>query len=81
MKAIKEFASKFEGILVDSAPILPIVDVNLRSRLVDGTLQVDRRGDERGIGIRSSKLQGSILPRPQVRGRGLYRMSYARTVL
>jgi capsular exopolysaccharide synthesis family protein len=44
MKAFTQLASQFEWIVVDSTPMLPIVDVNLWSRLVDGTLLVVRKG-------------------------------------
>jgi len=44
VKAFAELASQFEWIVVDSTPMLPIVDVNLWSRLVDGTLLVVREG-------------------------------------
>lgn len=44
VKAFEELASQFEWIVVDSTPMLPIVDVNLWSRLVDGTLLVVREG-------------------------------------
>jgi protein-tyrosine kinase len=37
-------ASWFDWVVVDSAPILPMVDANLWSRLVDGTLLVVREG-------------------------------------
>lgn len=43
-KAFQHLASQFEWIVVDSTPMLPIVDVNLWSRLVDGTLLVVREG-------------------------------------
>jgi capsular exopolysaccharide synthesis family protein len=43
-KAFAQLASQFECIVVDSTPMLPIVDVNLWSRLVDGTLLVVREG-------------------------------------
>jgi capsular exopolysaccharide synthesis family protein len=43
-KAFTQLASQFEWIVVDSTPMLPIVDVNLWSRLVDGTLLVVREG-------------------------------------
>jgi capsular exopolysaccharide synthesis family protein len=43
-KAFAHLASQFEWIVVDSTPMLPIVDVNLWSRLVDGTLLVVREG-------------------------------------
>jgi len=44
VKAFAQLASQFEYIVVDSTPMLPIVDVNLWSRLVDGTLLVVREG-------------------------------------
>jgi capsular exopolysaccharide synthesis family protein len=44
VKAFAQLASRFEWIVVDSTPMLPIVDVNLWSRLVDGTLLVVREG-------------------------------------
>jgi protein-tyrosine kinase len=43
-KAFRRLASQFEWIVVDSTPMLPIVDVNLWSRLLDGTLLVVREG-------------------------------------
>jgi capsular exopolysaccharide synthesis family protein len=43
-KAFSQLTSRFEWIVVDSTPMLPIVDVNLWSRLVDGTLLVVREG-------------------------------------
>jgi capsular exopolysaccharide synthesis family protein len=43
-KAFAQLASQFEWIVVDSTPMLPIVDVNLWSRLVDGTVLVVREG-------------------------------------
>jgi capsular exopolysaccharide synthesis family protein len=43
-RAFAQLASQFEWIVVDSTPMLPIVDVNLWSRLVDGTLLVVREG-------------------------------------
>jgi capsular exopolysaccharide synthesis family protein len=44
VKAFEQLASQFEWIVVDSTPILPIVDVNLWSRLLDGTILVVREG-------------------------------------
>jgi protein-tyrosine kinase len=44
VKAFENLASQFEWVVVDSPPMLPIVDVNLWSRLVDGTLLVVREG-------------------------------------
>jgi capsular exopolysaccharide synthesis family protein len=43
-KVFAQLASQFEWIVVDSTPMLPVVDVNLWSRLVDGTLLVVREG-------------------------------------
>jgi capsular exopolysaccharide synthesis family protein len=43
-KAFRHLASQFEWVVVDSTPMLPIVDVNLWSRLLDGTLLVVREG-------------------------------------
>ncbi len=44
VKAFEQLSSQFEWIVVDSTPMLPIVDTNLWSRLVDGTLLVVREG-------------------------------------
>lgn len=44
VKAFAQLATQFEWIVVDSTPMLPIVDVNLWSKLVDGTLLVVREG-------------------------------------
>ena len=44
VRAFEQLASQFDWIVVDSTPILPIVDVNLWSRLVQGTLLVIREG-------------------------------------
>jgi len=43
-KAFSRLVGQFDWIVVDSTPMLPIVDVNLWSRLVDGTLLVIREG-------------------------------------
>jgi capsular exopolysaccharide synthesis family protein len=43
-KAFLELASRFDWVVVDSTPMLPIVDVNLWSKLLDGTLLVVREG-------------------------------------
>src|SRR5579862_9389458 len=42
--AFERLASEFEWVVVDSTPMVPIVDVNLWSRLVAGTLLVVREG-------------------------------------
>jgi capsular exopolysaccharide synthesis family protein len=44
VRAFEQLASQFDWVVVDSPPILPIVDVNLWSRLVQGTLLVIREG-------------------------------------
>ncbi len=43
-EAFAELASRFDWIIVDSTPMLPVIDTNLWSRLVDGTLLVVREG-------------------------------------
>jgi capsular exopolysaccharide synthesis family protein len=43
-ESFTQLVSQFEWIVVDSTPMLPIVDVNLWSKLVDGTLLVVREG-------------------------------------
>jgi capsular exopolysaccharide synthesis family protein len=43
-RAFAQLAKQFEWIVVDSTPMQPIVDVNLWSKLVDGTLLVVREG-------------------------------------
>jgi len=42
--AFAQLADTFDWIVVDSTPMLPIIDANLWSRLVDGTLLVVREG-------------------------------------
>jgi Mrp family chromosome partitioning ATPase len=44
VNAFAQLVSQFEWIVVDSTTMLPIVDVNLWSRLVDGTILVVREG-------------------------------------
>ena len=43
-EAFKALAGRFDWIIVDSTPMLPVIDANLWSRLVDGTLLVVREG-------------------------------------
>jgi capsular exopolysaccharide synthesis family protein len=43
-EAFTELAGQFDWIVVDSTPMLPVIDANLWSRLVDGTLLVLREG-------------------------------------
>jgi capsular exopolysaccharide synthesis family protein len=42
--AFARLAGQFDWIVVDSTPMLPVIDANLWSRLVDGTLLVLREG-------------------------------------
>jgi len=46
-KAFAELAPRFDWVVVDSTPLLPMADANLWSRLVDGTLLVVREGATR----------------------------------
>jgi len=43
-EAFRQLAGRFEWVVVDSTPMLPVIDANLWSRLVDGTLLVVREG-------------------------------------
>lgn len=43
-EAFAQLGSRFDWIIVDSTPMLPVIDANLWSRLVDGTLLVVREG-------------------------------------
>jgi len=43
-EAFAQLSRQFDWIVVDSTPMVPMVDVNLWSRLVDGTLLVVREG-------------------------------------
>jgi len=43
-EAFARLAGEFDWIVVDSTPMLPVIDANLWSRLVDGTLLVVREG-------------------------------------
>jgi capsular exopolysaccharide synthesis family protein len=43
-EAFTELRSQFDWIVVDSTPMLPVIDANLWSKLVDGTLLVVREG-------------------------------------
>jgi capsular exopolysaccharide synthesis family protein len=43
-EVVGRLADSFDWIVVDSTPMLPVVDANLWSRLVDGTILVVRRG-------------------------------------
>jgi capsular exopolysaccharide synthesis family protein len=43
-EAFRQIKNEFDWVIVDSTPMLPVVDANLWSRLVDGTLLVVRQG-------------------------------------
>jgi len=43
-EAFSQLACQFDWIVIDSTPMLPVIDANLWSRLVDGTLLVVREG-------------------------------------
>ncbi len=67
-KAFAQFARSFDWIVVDSTPLLPMADVNLWSRWVDGTLLVVREGVapisalRKGLaGLDNAKLIGVVL--------------------
>jgi Mrp family chromosome partitioning ATPase len=44
VEAFEQLSRQFDWIVVDSAPMVPTADVNIWSRLVDGTLLVVREG-------------------------------------
>lgn len=67
-KAFAQLARSFDWIVVDSTPLLPMADVNLWSRWVDGTLLVVREGIapisalRKGLaGLDNPKLLGVVL--------------------
>ena len=64
-KAFAKLTSHFDWIVVDSTPMLPIVDVNLWSKIVDGTLLVVR---QRITPIESLKKGLQALDHPKLLG-------------
>jgi protein-tyrosine kinase len=64
-KAFAKLASEFEWTVVDSTPMLPVVDVNLWSRLLDGTVLVVREGV---TPVKSLKRGLQSLDRPKLIG-------------
>lgn len=67
-EAFQALRASFDWIIVDSTPMLPVSDVNLWSRLVDGTLLVVREGIapvsalEKGLAsLDNPKLIGTVL--------------------
>jgi capsular exopolysaccharide synthesis family protein len=67
-KLMDELTARFEWVIVDSPPVLPLADSSVWMRSVDGVLLVARRGTtekrqlERGLeAIESKKLIGALL--------------------
>ena len=82
-KAFNRLAGWFDWIIVDSTPMLPITDVNLWSRLVDGTLLVVREGVasvkalKKGLeSLDNLKLIGTVLNEASESGRTGYATQY-----
>src|SRR5258708_2950388 len=83
-KAFLELARWFDWIIVDSTPLQPMVDANLWSRLVDGTLLVVREGVtpvqslKRGLeSLDNPKLIGVVLNEASEFGRVTHYDRYA----
>lgn len=81
--AFSQLVDRFDWVIVDSTPMLPIVDVNLWSRLVDGTLLVIREGVtpvkalKRGLeSLDHPKLVGVVLNEAQESGSAMYGDQY-----
>jgi capsular exopolysaccharide synthesis family protein len=82
-EALAQLSGAFDWILVDSPPMLPTVDVNLWSRLVDGMLLVVREGVapiralEQGLAsVDKPKLVGIVLNEASELGRTKYADPY-----
>ena len=78
-KAFAQLARSFDWIVVDSTPLLPMADVNLWSRWVDGTLLVVREGVapisalRKGLaGLDNAKLIGVVLNEASEFDRAVY---------
>jgi len=78
-KAFAQLARSFDWIVVDSTPLLPMADVNLWSRWVDGTLLVVREGVapisalRKGLaGLDNAKLLGVVLNEASEFDRAVY---------
>ena len=82
-EAFAGITSNFDWIVVDSTPMLPVVDANLWSRLVDGTLLVVREGVapvsalKKGLeSLDNPKLIGVVLNEASEFNQGSYKYSY-----
>jgi capsular exopolysaccharide synthesis family protein len=82
-ETLTSVARQFDWIVVDSTPMLPIVDANLWSRLVDGTLLVVREGVatinalKKGLeSLDNPKLLGVVLNEASEFDQGNYAYSY-----
>jgi protein-tyrosine kinase len=64
-EAFVRLAGWFDWVIVDSTPIMPLIDTNLWSRLVDGTLLVVREGM---TPIRALKKSIEMLDKPDLVG-------------
>jgi protein-tyrosine kinase len=64
-EAFVRLANWFDWVVVDSTPILPLIDTNLWSRLVDGTLLVVREGM---TPVRALKKSIEMLDKPDLVG-------------
>lgn len=83
VEAFRSIVACFDWIVVDSTPMSPIIDVNLWSRLVDGTLLVVREGVtpvkalKKGLeNLDSLKLIGVVLNESSEFDRNNYKYSY-----
>jgi len=57
---IKTFKDQFEYIVIDCTPIIPLADINIISRVVDGILLVVRAGEtQRATVLKASKMIAS----------------------
>lgn len=81
--ALNKLAMVFDWVVVDSPPMLPVVDVNLWSRLLDGTLLVVREGVapvkalKKGLeALDNPKMVGIVLNESSEFNRGNYKYSY-----
>jgi protein-tyrosine kinase len=83
-KAFAQLAKQFDWVVVDSTPMLPIVDVNLWSKLLDGTLLVVREGQtqvpalKRGLqALIRPKLLGVVMNEASGSDQGRFRKQYS----
>lgn len=83
-KAFGQLAKQFDWLVVDSTPMLPIVDVNLWSKLLDGTLLVVREGQTPVHALKKAlqalirpKLLGVVMNEASGSDQGRYREQYS----